>query len=147
MIGRLQVEFLGPLIDRLFKILVRRKMILDPPVLLQGQDLKVDYVSPIAKAQKTTQLFTFTRLMETIGPLAQVKPEILDNLNSDETFRYLHQLLDAPVAMLNNEEDVAQIRTQRQEQQKRTEDSAEAGETASAAKDLAQAQKLQAEAG
>ena len=44
-------------------------------------DLKVDYVSPIAKAQKTTQLFTFTRLMETIGPLAQVKPEILDNLN------------------------------------------------------------------
>ena len=121
-------------------------MIPDPPTLLQGQDLKVDYVSPIAKAQKTTQLFTFTRLMETICPLVQVKPEILDNLDSDETFRYLHQLLDAPIDILNNEEDVAQVREQRQEQQKRMEESAEAGEAATAAKDMAQAQKLQAEA-
>ena len=101
MIGRLQVEFLGPLIDRVFKIMMRKKQIPQPPGILEGQEMKILYTSPLARAQKSGQLMTITRLFESMVPLFQAKPDLLDNMNTDETFRYFHHLLDAPAKILN----------------------------------------------
>lgn len=145
MVGRLQVEFLGPLINRVFNLLMKRNKIPPAPGAIQGQDLKIDYVSPIAKAQKTTQLFTVTRLIESMAPLLQMKPELLDNLNADETFRYFHHLLDAPPAILHDEGAVEQQREERAKQMQAMEQTQQAQGSAVAAKDMAQAQKLTSE--
>ncbi|HCT54852.1 MAG TPA: phage tail protein, partial [Balneola sp.] len=85
MIGRLQVEFLGPLINRVFNIISRKKLLPQPPSAIEGQDLKITYTSPLARAQKSSQLMTITRLFESMAPLFQTKPELLDNMNTDET--------------------------------------------------------------
>ena len=147
MIGRLQVEFLGPLIDRVFKIMTRRRLIPEPPALLQGMDMKIEYVSPIARAQKTNQMFTITRLFESISPLLQIKPELLDNMNVDETFRYFHHLLDAPPQILNEKEEVEQVRQERQEQQQAMAEAEQAQQESQAAKNVAEAGKANSEAG
>ena len=147
MIGRLQVEFLGPLIDRVFKIMTRRRLIPEPPALLQGMDMKIEYVSPIARAQKTNQMFTITRLFESMSPLLQIKPELLDNMNVDETFRYFHHLLDAPPQILNEKEEVEQVRQERQQQQQAMAEAEQAQQESQAAKNVAEAGKANSEAG
>ena len=90
MVGRLQSEFLGPMLDRVYNIMTRRQLLPVPPEELQGIDLNVDYISPVARAQKSTAVFNFTRLMENMIPLANIKPEILDNIDPDGTIRWAH---------------------------------------------------------
>jgi hypothetical protein len=101
--------------------------------------LCIDYVSPVARAQKTQQLFSFTRLLETLVPLANVKPEIFDNLNADGTVRWAHRLLDAPQETLLSAEEVAKIREGRAQQQQQMQDVATGRELAATAKDAANA--------
>lgn len=139
MVGRLQFEFLGPLIDRVFNIMIRRKMLPPPPQGLQGRKLRVDYVSPVARAQKTQQLFNFTRMLETLVPLANVKPEIFDNLNADGTVRWVHTLLDAPAETLLSDEEVQQMRQGRAQQQDDMQEVAKNRELAATMKDAANA--------
>ena len=140
MIGRLQVEFLGPLIDRVFKIMMRKKQIPQPPGILEGQEMKILYTSPLARAQKSGQLMTITRLFESMVPLFQAKPDLLDNMNTDETFRYFHHLLDAPAKILNPEEKVQEERQQRQEQQEQMMQAEQAKMESESAKNISEAQ-------
>lgn len=116
MVGRMQAEFLGPIISRVFAIAMRRQMIAPPPRQLAGP-LKIDYTSPVVQAQKSTRLFSLTRLFETMVPLANVKPEILDKMDADGTFEWVHKLLDAPMQVLASDEAVQAVRQQRAEQQ------------------------------
>ena len=145
MIGRLQVEFLGPLINRVFNIMSRKKMLPLPPSALQGQELKITYTSPLARAQKSSQLMTITRLFESMAPLFQSKPELLDNMNTDETFRFFHHLLDAPAKILNTEEEVEQTRQERQEQMQAMQEAEEAKMQSEANKNVADANKANRE--
>ena len=145
MIGRLQVEFLGPLINRVFNIMSRKKMLPLPPSALQGQELKITYTSPLARAQKSSQLMTITRLFESMAPLFQTKPELLDNMNTDETFRFFHHLLDAPAKILNTEEEVEQTRQERQEQMQAMQEAEEAKVQSEANKNVADANKANRE--
>ncbi len=113
MVGRLQAEFLGPMIDRVFALLVRRQEIMPPPAELEGVDLQVDYVSPVNRAQKSSAVFNFTRFLEQMVPLANVKPELFDNIDADQTFRWAHATLDAPMETLVDPETVAKQREER----------------------------------
>ena len=146
MVGRLQVEFLGPLINRVLQIMMRKKIFPDMPAILKDQNVKINYTSPIAKAQKTNQMFTVTRLFESLGPLMQVKPELIDNLNADETFRYFHHLLDAPPQILNEEEEVQAVREQRMQQQQAMLESQQAQQDTQSLKNVAEANKVNTEA-
>lgn len=118
MVGRMQSEFLGPIIQRVFAIAIRRGMVEPPPVdLREVGGLRIEYTSPVVQAQKNVRLFTLTRLFESIAPLAQVKPEILDNMDGDGVFKWMHHLLDAPMEALMRPEQVRQIRADRAQQQ------------------------------
>ncbi|MEK9895880.1 MAG: portal protein [Burkholderiaceae bacterium] len=141
MVGRLQVEFLGPLIQRVFKIMSRQKKLPELPSILQGQGMKIEYTSPLARAQKSGQLMTVTRLFESMVPLFNVKPDLLDNMNTDETFRYFHHLLDAPPQILNDQEKVEEERQQRAEQQQAMMDAERAQQESQSMKNVAEAQR------
>ena len=145
MIGRLQVEFLGPLINRVFSIMMRKKMIPNPPAIIQGEDMKIIYTSPLARAQKSSQLMTITRLFESMAPLYQAKPELLDNMNTDETFRFFHHLLDAPAKILNPEEKVEEERQARAEEQKAMMEAEQAKVQSEAGKNIAEANRANRE--
>lgn len=139
MVGRLQTEFLGPLIDRVFNILARRRMLPEPPAEMEGQQLRVDYVTQVARAQKSQQVFNFARFMEQMIPLANIKPEIFDNIDADTTLRWAHATLDAPVETLLPADAVEEVRQQRAQQEQQAQEMMQMREMAATAKDASQA--------
>lgn len=92
-LGRMQVEDLGKLIDRTFGIMLRAGLFEEPPEEIQGQEIKVEYVSPVAKSQRIGEARAVAQLYEVAAPLVQSNPELLDNLDGDATFRGLADLL------------------------------------------------------
>lgn len=136
MVGRLQSELLGPMIDRVFNILTRRGQLPMAPTEFEGQQLAVDYVTPVARAQKAQLVFNLSRFLEQMAPLANLKPEMLDNLDFDATFRWAHSTLDAPMMTLTNMESMAQQRQQRAQQEQAMMEQEQASAQAAQIKDL-----------
>lgn len=141
MVGRLQSEFLGPMIDRVFALMLRRNELARPPGELEGVKLHVDYISPVARAQKAQSVFNFTRFLEQMIPLANVKPEIFDNINADGTFRWAHHTLDAPAETLTDPKTVEEQRQARAEQEQEMQQAAMMQQQATTAKDMSVAAK------
>lgn len=117
-LGRLHNELLKPIIDRSYDILRRRGKFPKPPKqLAQSPDLKIVYTSQIAKAQRTGEANTLIKVIQACGPMLQVQPDMLDNINGDGVIRYLSNMFDLPSEMLNPEKAVAKTRQARAEQQ------------------------------
>jgi hypothetical protein len=57
-------ELLRPLIDRVFALMLRNDMLATPPEVLQGLDIDIEYVSPLARAQKSSSLNNTMRALE-----------------------------------------------------------------------------------
>lgn len=92
MLGRQQSEFLAPLINRVFGIMLRRGLFEKPPAVLSkkgGMNLGVKYLSSIARAQKMGEGNNILRGLQTLAPIQAVNPDIMDNFDPDETTRFI----------------------------------------------------------
>ena len=114
-LGRLQSELLKPLIDRCFAILFRNNHFVQAPEFLSGQDVEIEYVSPLAKAQKSTELSSITRAIEILGSLANVAP-VFDYVNFDALVKHVADLVGVPQKILKLQSQVNAEREAKQEQ-------------------------------
>lgn len=114
----LEREQLNPIVERVFGILLRNGMLPPPPKELQGQDLNVEYISPLAMAQKMIEAQSIERTVGFIGNLATVKPEVMDLLDTDEAARIHSRLGGSPAKIIRSKEVVDQIRQGREKQMK-----------------------------
>lgn len=129
----LQDELLDPLIDRLFGIALRRGRIPPPPEELSGRQLKVEYISIMAQAQKLLSVTGIERIATFVGNLAALKPEVLDKLDLDQLVDELADSLGVPPAIIRTDEAVEalrQARAQAQQQQAATEQAVQAAQAA-----------------
>ena len=115
-LGRLQSELLKPLIDRVFNILLRNNQLPPAPEFLSGQDIEIEYVSPLAKAQKSTELQSIMRAIEILGSLANVAP-VFDYVNFDNLVKHLAEIVGVPQKLLKSQSQVTAERQQAQQQQ------------------------------
>jgi hypothetical protein len=131
-LGRLQSELLKPLIDRSFAILMRKNLFPNPPEFLSGQDIEIEYVSPLAKAQKSTELSSIMRAVEILGSLSNVAP-VFDHINMDKLVRHLTSIVGVPQkilkpqAELNAERQEAAAQAEQQQQMQQMQQVAQAG--------------------
>jgi len=114
---RLQFEFLDPIIDRIFAILFRTGLFPDIPAELEGEIVKVEYISPLAQAQKAVGLDSINKVIGIGQAIAQMDPTVLDNLNFDNLIRIYADLAGVSPTGLNSEDEVIQEREIRAEQQ------------------------------
>lgn len=138
-IGRLESELLGPCIDRTFEYAQRQGLFTEPPEALKGTTLKTEYVSPIARAQKTGEAGAFQAAMQMAVSIAAVKPDVMEVVNTEEAMRRMPDWFGLPHALIHSAEEVAAMRKQREEQQNMANMASMAREGAAAAKDGAQA--------
>ena len=131
-LGRLQSELLKPMIDRCFAILLRNNQFAQAPEFLSGQDIEIEYVSPLAKAQKGTELTSITRAIEILGSLANVAP-VFDYINFDALVKHVADLVGVPQKVLKLQSQVNAEREQQaqlaeqQAQMQQMQQAAEAG--------------------
>tara|TARA_R100000664_G_scaffold15166_1_gene23608 strand:+ start:4470 stop:6065 length:1596 start_codon:yes stop_codon:yes gene_type:complete len=111
-LGRLMNEMLRPLIDRAFALMLRAEMLSIPPEVLQGVDVDIEYVSPLARAQKSSSVNGVIRALEILMPLAQSLP-VGDHINPDGLVNYLTESLGVPKKVLKPQSAIDEEREER----------------------------------
>ena len=135
-LGRLQSELLKPLIDRVFAVLLRNNMLPPAPEFLSGRDVEIEYVSPLAKAQKSTELQSIMRAVEILGSLANVAP-VFDYVNFDNLVKHLADIVGVPQKILKSQSQVNAERQQAQAQQQEMQQMQQLQQVAKAGGDIA----------
>lgn len=134
----LQDDLFDPLIDRLFAIALRRGRIPPPPEELQGLELKVEYISMMAQAQKLLSVTGIERIATFVANLAGLAPDILDKLDLDQLVDELSDSLGVPPAIIRTDEAVAALRQAREKAQQKAAMAEQAQQAATAAKTLSE---------
>jgi hypothetical protein len=116
-LDRLNTDVLDPLIDITFEYALKAGKIPPPPPVLAGRDLKVEYISIMAQAQKAGHLNSFERYLNFIGAVAKTNenPEALDTVDWDKLLREYADIIGLPPSALRSQDDVDAIRTDRQQ--------------------------------
>lgn len=136
---RLQDELLDPLIDRAFAIALRSGSLPPPPEVLQGENLRVEYISVIAQAQKLLGVTAIDRYAGFVGQIAALRPDALDKANIDQMVNSYADALGVPPDLVIPDEQVAAIRAERAQQAQAQQAMETAAVSAEAAKNLSQA--------
>lgn len=124
---RMNDELLDPLIDRVFGMMLEQSaprwagllpgspMLPPPPEELAGMDLKVEYVSILAQAQKALGVASIERTVGFAGNLAGIAPSILDKLNLEQAIDEYAAMTGIPPTIVRSDDEVIQIRQAREE--------------------------------
>lgn len=114
-IGRMQSEFLAPLIIREIDILATAGVLPPmPDVLIEAEgEFEIDYDSPLTRSQRADEALGTERAIDSAIAKSEVYPEILDNYNPDEIVRIINEANGVPAKATNSIEEVAQIRANR----------------------------------
>jgi hypothetical protein len=110
---RLHNEMLDPLVDNTFNKLMRSGLLPEPPQELQGIELKIEYISTLAQAQRAVGTASVDRLLGTIGAVAQMKPDVLDKIDADQLVDVYSDMLGVDPSLIVADDRVALIREDR----------------------------------
>jgi hypothetical protein len=120
-LARQQSEFADPLITMIFREEAKAGRLPPvPPALkaMKGLKLVPHYVGPLAVAQKRNGIMdSLGTALQAIVPIAQVRQEVLDNLNFDEWVRVVMESSGAPGEVVNVAENIQAIRAGRAQAQ------------------------------
>jgi Xaa-Pro aminopeptidase len=128
-------------------MLTRARRIPPPPPEMSGQAMRIEFVSPFAKALKLAKARGATQLAQTALSLKELFPDIADNLNGDNLIATIHDGVSSDPSLIRDPREVQamrQARAQAQAQQVQIEQMAQAASTYA---DVAHAQQAQTLAG
>lgn len=127
-------ELLDPIVDRAYEMMDRAGLIPPAPEQLDGVDLKVDYISILAQAQKLVGVVGLDRLITNAIGMAQTFPDVVHKINVGVVIDdYADMLGTNPRAVRSNEE-AEEIAAGIREQQQQLVDAQAAKDTAAAVK-------------
>lgn len=114
---RLHNELLDPLIDITFDRMVEAGLIPTAPEELQGMELNVEFVSMLAQAQRAIGTNSVDRYVNSMGMVAQMKPDVLDKFDSDAWADGYADMLGVDPSLIVAGPQVAKIRQARAQAQ------------------------------
>lgn len=117
-IERFGEELYDPAIDRTFAIMMRRGLVSKPPTELQGQNLKIEYISIMAQAQKLIGTASMERVTGYVGNIANFNPEAIDKLNVDAAIDEYASMHGIPPNVIRTNDEVTGIRRLKAKQQR-----------------------------
>ena len=115
--GRLQTDLLDPLIERTFRILLRSGQLPEMPAALaeRAADLDVDYVGPMARAQKSDSISMITQWMQIMAEMGQVFPTMNVLPDPEAAGGELAKAMNIPATIVRSQAEVDEI-VEKQEQ-------------------------------
>ena len=121
-LDRLRSELFQPLIERCWGIESRIGVLPPPPVEqvpeLGGQEIKIEFISILALAQKQAGIAAINQTVAFIGQLAGLtqSPAALDKLDVDEAIDEVAEMHGVPPKLIRSNDAVAALREQREAQ-------------------------------
>jgi len=135
---QLNQDLLDPLIDNTFDILVRQGKIPDPPQEIEGIELKVEYISIMAEAQKLVGLGGIERFTRFASELLPIYPEVKNKIDHNKLVSIYGEMTSLPPGILRSDEDTAALEAQQMEALKQQQQMEQMQQGAGMAKDLSQ---------
>lgn len=141
---RLQDEFLTLIIERVYNILDRAGVFPPLPDDLQqliNADVKVEYISPLAQAQKMSGLVNIEQGIGFVMQMAQAWPDALKTVDPTKTVAKYLTMLGAPADMRRSPEEIEKLIQQEQQALQEQQDQQRAMEVAQTVPGITQAAK------
>lgn len=139
-----EVERLAGIMER--KGAMRPGAALQPPQSLAGRSFGARFTSPLDRLRRSAEGIGIQRTLQTVMPLAEADPSILDNYDLDEIARTVTEIEGAPHKILKPVDQRDAIRAAKAQQQQQAQQMATAQAAAATAKDavpaLAQANEM-----
>lgn len=106
---RLHAELLDKIIDRVFDIMLSSGLVPPPPAELQGQELRVEYISILAQAQKMVGITSLERTVGFAASMVQVWPETRHKVNAAQVVEEYSLMMGVPPKAIRSNDEVDEI--------------------------------------
>ena len=93
--------------------MLRNNLFPPAPEILQDQEIDVEYVSPMALAQKGQELSSIIRGLEIFGQISQVAP-VTDYIDPQGLVKEIIKILGIPAKVIRSDAEVQQITEEKQ---------------------------------
>lgn len=136
---RIDNEGLKPVVERTWAIMSRAGIFPPAPPEIRGQNVNIEFVSMLAQAQEAASAGSIERLLGLVGNLVGVKPEVMDNVDTDYAIDKYSSLLNNDPKIIRSPEQLMAIRQQREQQAQQQQQAAMAEQLSKGAKTLSEA--------
>jgi hypothetical protein len=135
---RISNELLFPLVQTTFTHMQEAGIVPPAPPEMQGQSLNVELIGILAQAQRAIGTNSVDRFVASMGTVAQMKPEVLDNFDPDAWADSYSDMLGVDPKLIVGPQQVAAIRQARAKAQAAQAQAASMEQQSKTAKNLAQ---------
>jgi hypothetical protein len=88
---------------------------LSPPETMLGRGFGVRFRSPLDRLRRASELIGVQQTFEFAGQIAQFDPTVLDRLDADRALDLAQEINGAPRAIFKRDEEVEQLRAEREQ--------------------------------
>lgn len=138
-IERQENEFLSPSVNKVFELSVERGMLPPPPEEIQGKEIKIEYISILAQAQKLVAAQSIHAYVGMAERIAAVAPSSLDKTDFDALMESYADIVGAPPAVVRSDEETDDLRQRRALAEQEAAKAEQALQASQAAKNLGDA--------
>lgn len=135
---RVNQPVLARAVDIALDLAWKQGLIPDPPEELEGEDIKVEFISAMASSQKLIRLGGIERFTQFVIQIGQVKPDAWDKVNTDNLVDAYAEGSSVPSKCVASDEDAMRVRRARAEAQAMQAQAEAAPGLAKAARDLSE---------
>ncbi len=116
--GRLEGEYLKPIVDISFDVMLEAGEFSDPPAEVQESDgaITVEYLNPIAKAQRAGETEGIALAINDLAPLAEMFPQVMDRFDPDRLSALVFNNRGVPAKVTRTDQEMEELREARAEQ-------------------------------
>jgi hypothetical protein len=119
-IARAASEYAEPTLRRTLDIAERGGMLPPRPEEMDGLEVKIEYLSPVMRAQKQSESRAILNTWASAGQLAQFQPDVFDNFDPDASIRLVAEAEGVPpeiLRALDERDGLRELRAQQQQAQ------------------------------
>lgn len=125
-VERMHDELLGPLIKRTYQLMAEYNYLPPAPEGFGGVELDIRFESVLAQAQKIMTTSAIDQGIAFVAQFAQMKPEVLDIIDGDNTARSYLKRVGVPESCMADEQTIEETRQARAEAEAQAQQQAQA---------------------
>lgn len=117
-VGRFMSDVLQPLVEKVVITLYEENRLPRmPDVMLRNPEFEIKFVGRLVQAQRQSEVNNIVNAMAIAGQIAQLNPETVDKINTDEAVDEIFNITGVPTRILNSDVKVQEVRQARAQAQ------------------------------